>query len=81
MKTNDSGMKPVFKIGDVFIDKSAMIISVIDSIIHYDEDDSYEYIISSLYIDKSNPQRIEVKPFEYVMIPDELYRDARLLNI
>lgn len=75
----------MYKVGDVFNDTDAMtcgiFLSVIDRIIYYDEDDSCEYIMRALYIDKSNPQRIKVEQFTYVMTQDDLYRDAIKLSI
>lgn len=79
----------MYKIGDVFEDTYATtgdhLISVIDEIIHYDEDDSWAYMMRSVnqidwMYELSSPS-IEHTSYTYSMTPEQLESDARLLKI
>ena len=61
------------------------LISVIDEIIHYDEDDSWVYMMRSVnnidWMYELKFPSIEDKSYTYSMTPEQLESEAKLLNI
>jgi hypothetical protein len=79
----------MYRVGDVFEDTYEAtgdhLISVIDEIIHYDEDDSWVYMMRSVnnidWMYELSTPSIEDKAFTYSMTPESLESEAKLLKI
>jgi hypothetical protein len=79
----------MYKVGDVFEDTYSVtgghLISVIDAIIHFEDDDSWKYVMRSVnkleWMDGLITPSIEDRSFTYYMTPNYLELNAKLLNV